>query len=122
MGIRIASALVGIAVGIVMSVALLGRFSTDVAAIVTATIIFWLVHIVVQFVALRIFVRDPSVSLAILLALASTIVSLVVVNLLVSGVSVRGAGTYLAAGVIIWICTAIADVAGTRKIRAHRRA
>ena len=85
-----------------------------------ATLLFWVVHIVVQFIALKMFLKEPSVSFALLLALASTIVALVIVNIVVSGVSVDGVANYLAAGVIIWICTAIADVAGTRKIRARR--
>jgi hypothetical protein len=120
-GIRIVAALAGIVVGIVIAVAVLDDFSADATAIVEATILFWIVHVIVQFLALRIFVRDPSVSLALLLALASTIVSLVIVNIVVSGVSVHGVGTYLVAGIIIWICTAIADVIGGRVIRERRR-
>ncbi len=121
LGIRIASSLIGIAIGIVLAVAFLGGFSAGAAAIVEATIIFWIVHLIVMFFALRVFVRDPSVSLAVLLALAATIVSLIIVNLIVSDVSVSGIGTYVAAGVIIWIATAIADVIGTRMIRSRRR-
>ena len=120
-GIRIVSALAGIAVGIVLAVAILDDFEAGAGAIVAATIVFWVVHIVVSFLALRVFVRDPSVSLALLLALASTIVSLIIVNLIVSDVSISGVGTYLVAGIIIWICTAIADVIGGRMIRERRR-
>ena len=121
LGIRIVASLVGIFVGIVLAVAIFGDFSASAGAIVAATVIFWIVHVIVTFLALRVFVRDPSVSMAILLALAATIVSLVIVNLIVSGVSVSGVGTYLGAAVVIWICTAIADVAGTRAIRERRR-
>jgi hypothetical protein len=120
-GIRIASSLIGIAVGIVLAVAILGGFSASATAIVEATVVFWIVHIIVMFFALRVFVRDPSVSMAILLALAATILSLIIVNIIVSGVSVDGVGDYLVAGIIIWICTAIADVVGTRMIRDRRR-
>jgi len=120
-GIRIVAALAGILVGIVLAVALLSGVDADATAIVEATIVFWIVHIIVSFFALRVFVRDPSVSLALLLALASTIVSLIVVNIIVSGVSVDGVGNYLVAGIIIWICTAIADVIGGRMIRERRR-
>jgi len=120
LGIRIVASLVGIAAGIVISVATLSGFSASATSVVVATLLFWVVHVVVQFLALRIFVRGPSVSLAVLLALASTIVALIIVSVAVSGVSVRGASTYLEAGVIIWICTAVADVIGTRKIRARR--
>jgi hypothetical protein len=119
-GIRIVSSLIGIAVGIVLAVALLGGFSASATAIVKATILFWVVHIVVSFFALRVFVRNPSVSMALLVALAATIVSLIIVNIVVSGVTVDGVGNYLVAGIIIWICTALADVIGTRKIRQQR--
>lgn len=121
LGIRIATSLVGIFVGIVLSVAILGGFSAGAAAIVEATILFWIVHVAVMFLGLRVFVRNPSVSMAILVALAATILSLVIVNLIVSGVTISGAGAYIGAGIIIWICTAIADVAGARMIRARRR-
>ena len=120
-GIRIVASLVGIAAGIIISVALLDDFSASTAGIVEATIVFWVVHIVVSFFALRVFVRDPSVSLALLLALASTIISLIVVNLVISDFSVDGAANYLVAAIIIWICTAIADVIGGRMIRERRR-
>jgi hypothetical protein len=60
-GIRILSSLVGIAVGIVLAVAVLSGFSASATAVVEATILFWIVHIVVSFLALRIFVRNPSV-------------------------------------------------------------
>jgi len=119
-GIRIFSSLIGIAVGIVLAVAILSGFSASATAIVEATILFWVVHIVVAFLALRIFVRNPSVSAALLLALAATIISLIIVNIVVSGVAVDGVANYLAAGLIIWICTAIADVVGTRMIRQRR--
>jgi hypothetical protein len=119
-GIRIVASLVGIAAGIILSVALLSGFSASVTSIVVATLLFWVVHIVVQFIALKMFLKEPSVSFALLLALASTLVALVIVNLVVSDVRISGVGTYLAAAIIIWICTAIADVLGTRKIRARR--
>jgi hypothetical protein len=120
-GIRLASSLVGIAAGIILSVALLGDFSADTTAVVTATILFWVVHLVVNFFALRVLVRQPSVALAGLLALASTIVALIIVNIAVSGISISGASTYVLATLIIWITTAIADVIGGRMIRDRRR-
>ena len=121
LGIRIVSALVGIFVGIVLAAAIFGGFSASATGVVEAVLIFWIVQIVVTFLALRIFVRDPSVSLAMLLALASTVVSLVIVSLIVSDLSVHGIGTFLGAGIVIWICTAIAEVIGQRMIRERRR-
>ena len=119
--IRFAAALIGIAVGIVICGAVLPKFSITASAVVWATLLFWLIHLVVQLFALRVLVREPSIALAGLLALASTIVSLIIVNLVVSGVSISGVTTYVLATLIIWITTAIADMIGGRMIRERRR-
>jgi hypothetical protein len=120
MGIRVVASLVGIFIGVIVAVAALSRFSATPRAIVVSTLLFWGVHLVVSFVALRILIRQPSVAAAGLLTLASTIASLVIVNLVVSGLKIHGASTYVIATVIIWIATAIADMIGRRKIRARR--
>jgi len=120
LGIRIVASLVGIAVGIILSAALLSGFSAGGGAIIAATIVFWIVHLIVDFVALRMLIRGPSIALAGLLALASTVISLVIVNLLVSGVHISGAGTYLGATLIIWITTTVSMMAGRRSIRERR--
>ena len=65
-------------------------------------------------------VREPSIALAGLLALASTIVSLILVNVIVSGLTIKGIQTYVAATLIIWLTTSLADMAGRRMIRARR--
>lgn len=121
LGIRIASSLIGIVIGIVLSAAIFDGFSTSSTGIVEATIVFWIVFLIVNFLALRVLIRQPSVGLAGLLALVSTIVSLVIVNLLVSDISIHGASAYLGATLVIWISTAIADTVGRRMIRARRR-
>jgi hypothetical protein len=82
--------------------------------------VFWVVHIVVNFIALKMLIRNPSIAMAGLLALASTIVSLIIVNLIVSGLTISGAVTYVLATLIIWITTAAADMVGTSKIRDRR--
>jgi putative membrane protein len=120
-GIRVGTSLAGILVGILISSAVLDKFSISAAAVVEATLLFWLIHLGVQFVALRILVREPSIALAGLLALASTIVSLLIVNGIISGLSIRGFSTYLFATVIIWITTSIADVIGRQMIRSRRQ-
>jgi len=121
LGIRFAAALAGIAIGIVVSSALLDDFAATATGVVIATVLFWIIHIVVQFLALRVLIRQPSIALAGLLALCSTIISLVIVNLLVDDISISGATTYVLATLIIWLCTAVADIAGGRLIRARRR-
>ena len=120
-GIRIVASLVGIAAGIILSVALLSDFSASTAGIIEATIVFWIIHIIVNFFAVKVLIRQPSVAMAGLLALASTIVSLIIVNLIVSDISIGGATTYVLATLIIWITTAAADMLGGRRIRDNRR-
>ena len=119
-GIRLLASLAGIFIGIVLSVAFLSGFTATSKAIVVSTLLFWVVHIVVNFIALRILIRQPSVATAGLLALASTVVALIVVNLFVSGLKISGVSTYVIATLIIWIATALSDMVGRRKIRARR--
>jgi Mycobacterial 4 TMS phage holin, superfamily IV len=120
-GIRFASSLIGIAVGLILASAVLSSFSISFTALVEATLIFWLVHVVVQVIALKVLVRQPSVALAGLLALAATIISLIIVNAIVSGMHIHGVGAYIPAALIIWITTALADTLGRRQIKEQRR-
>ena len=113
--------LLGVAAGILLAAGILTDMSISATALVETTVIFWLVHIGVQFLALRILVRQPSVALAGLLAIASTIVSLIIVVLVVSGLHIHGVSTYLFATLIIWVTTALADMIGTRMIRDRRQ-
>ncbi len=119
--IRVGTSLVGIAIGIIVSSAVLSKFSIDATAVVEATLVFWLVHLVVQLVALRVLVHEPSVALAGLLALASTIVALIIVNAIVSGLKIHGFQTYVFATLIIWVATSISDTIGRHMIRARRQ-
>jgi len=120
-GIRVGTSLAGVAVGILVSSAVLSDFSIDAAAVVEAVLIFWLVHLVVQLFALKVLVHEPSIALAGLLALASTIVALIIVNAIVSGLSIHGFQTYVFATLIIWVATSISDMIGRRMIKARRR-
>jgi len=120
-GIRLGASLAGIAVALLLCSAVLSNFSIDATALVEATLLFWLVHLGVQFMALRILLRQPSVPLVGLLALLSTVIALVIVAIIVEGLHVHGAATYVEATVIIWLATAIADTAARRTIREQRR-
>ena len=120
LGIRAATSLAGIAVGLLLSSAVLDKFSLDATALLEATLVFWVVHLIVGFVALKVLVREPSLALAGLLALASTIVSLIIVNAIVNGLHVNGLQTYVLATAIVWLATAISDTIGRRMIRARR--
>ena len=92
---RLAFSLAGIAIGLLLSTAVLSSFSLNATAVVEATLVFWIVHLVVGFIAIKVLVRQPSVALAGLLALASTIVALVIMNVIVSGMHIGGPGTYI---------------------------
>ncbi|HWY89066.1 MAG TPA: hypothetical protein VNY31_00190 [Solirubrobacteraceae bacterium] len=119
-GIRLATSLAGIAVGILLSSAVLSKFSVNATAIVEASLLFWLVHIGVSVLALRVLVRQPSIALAGLLALASTIVSLIIVNAIVSGLTIHGIQTYVAATLIIWLTTSVGDIVARQMIKTRR--
>ena len=121
-GIRFASSLVGIAVGILISAVALGDMSISASGLIEAALLFWIVHIIVSFIALRILVRQPSIAMAGLLALGATIVSLIIVNLIIGGMKIHGPGTYVVATLIIWICTVIGDAVGRSMIRDRRAA
>jgi hypothetical protein len=120
LAIRFGTALAGIAVGLLVAAAALSGFSLDVTALVEATLIFWIIHLGVQIFALRVLVREPSIALAGLLAVASTVVSLIIVNLIVSGLNIRGFQAYVGATLIVWLTTAISDMIGRRMLQARR--
>ena len=119
-GIRLGTSLVGIAAGLLLSWAVLSRFSMTLTALVMATLVFWGVHIIVSFMALRVLIRQPSVALAGLLAIASTIASLVIVSLMISGLTIRGLSTYVYATLPIWVTTAAGDMVSRRMLRNRR--
>lgn len=120
LAIRLGTSLIGIAVGILVSGAVLSRFSFNATAIVETTLVFWFVHLAAQFMALKVLVHQPSIALAGLLALASTIVALIIVNVIVSGLTIRGLNTYVFATLIIWVTTSISDIAARQMIRTRR--
>ena len=120
LAIRLGTSLIGIAVGIIVCSAVLSRFTINATAIVEATLVFWFVHLATQFMALKVLVHQPSIALAGLLAIASTIVSLIIVNAIVSGLSIHGLNTYVFATLIIWVMTSISDIAARQMIRTRR--
>ena len=119
--IRIGMALAGIAVGVVLSSIFLVGFHVDATAIIVTILVFWIIHLIVSVIAIRVLVQQPSVALAGLLAIGSTVVSLIIVNLIVSGLHISGLSTYLFATLIIWGSIAISDVMARRMIRDQRQ-
>jgi hypothetical protein len=120
--IRFVTSIVGIAAGLLISAIVLGgNFSIGFVGFIEAALLFWIVHLIVTFVALRILVRQPSIAMVGLLALAATVISLIIVSLVVGGVTIHHPGTYFVAAVIIWITTAIGDAVGRNMIRNRRQ-
>lgn len=117
---RLLAGLVGVAVGLLVCDVALENISINAAGLLEATLVFWVAHIVVQFLALKVLVRQPSIALAGLLALASTIIALFIAVAIVSGLTVHGAQTYVWATLIIWATTAAADVFTRRAARDER--
>ena len=117
---RMLASLVGIAVGLTLAAALLTGFSVTAGALIGATLVFWVVHLVVDWFALKVLIRNPSIATAGLVALASTIVSLLVVDVVVSGLTIDGATTYVIATLIIWVTTTIAIAVGRHALRQRR--
>src|SRR5271167_3548522 len=120
LGIRLLAGLVGVAAGLLVCDVGLENLSISAAGLIEATLVFWVAHIVVQFLALKVLVRQPSIALAGLLALASTIIALFIAVAVVPGLSVHGAQTYVWATLIIWATTATADVFARRTVRDQR--
>ena len=120
-GIRLASSLIGIAAGLLLSAAIISNVSISASALIAATLIFWGVHFLVQIIALRVLIRQPSIALAGLLALLSTIISLIIVTAIVGGLHIHGPKAYIPAALIIWLTTATADTIGNHKIKEERR-
>jgi hypothetical protein len=118
--IRLLAGLVGVATGLLVCAIALENLSISAAGVLEATLVFWVAHIVVQFLALKVLVRQPSIALAGLLALASTIIALLIAVTVVPGLTVHGAQTYLWATLIIWATTATADVLARRTLRNAR--
>src|SRR5215831_20913244 len=120
LGIRLVASLIGIAAGLLLSSAVLDKFSIDATGVVEAALLFWVVHLGVQVLALRVLVRQPSIALAGLLALASTTVALIIVSAIVSGLTIHGASTYVFATLIVWLTTSVSDTIGRRRVRERR--
>jgi hypothetical protein len=120
LGIRLVASLAGIAVGFLVAAAVLDGFHLSASALVEGTIVFWVVHLIVNFIALKMLIRQPSVAMAGVLALLSTIVSLMIVNVVVSGITIHGSSTYVLTTLIIWVTTVAGDMVGRRRIRARR--
>jgi len=124
--VRMLVALLSNAVGLLVAAALLDRMSLDATGFVVAVVIFTVVFALLQpFLAgqLR---RGRNTSLLGGVALIATLVSLIVTELVSDGLSISGAGTWIAATVIVWVASVLAAFVlpflGLKKYLEERRA
>lgn len=118
---RVAAGLAGAVLGLVLSAALLSGVTLTVSGLIEAAIVFWVIYILVTFVAIRALVREPTITRVVLLPMLVTIASLVICSILVSDLSIRGVMSYVWSGLILWACMAGAHTIDRRKLREQRR-
>jgi uncharacterized membrane protein YvlD (DUF360 family) len=101
-GLRLLLALGANAVALLICAAVLEGFDIGGADFVWAVIIFSLVNWLVPIVALAALRRQGAASLGLILLLANA-VTLLVTDWLSDGIDISGAGTLIAATIIIWV-------------------
>lgn len=118
---RVGTGLVGAVAGLVLSAALLSGVSLTATGLVQAAVVFWVIHILVTFVAIRALVREPTITRVVFLPMLVTIASLVICSVIVTGLSIHGVLSYVWSGLILWACMAAAHSVGRRRLREERR-
>ena len=113
--------LIGAVAGLVLSAALLSGVTLTVGGLIQAAVVFWIIHVLVTFVAIRAVVKEPTISRVVFLPMLITIASLVICSILVSGLSIHGPLNFVWAGLILWACMAAAHAVGRNKLRDSRR-
>lgn len=122
--VRTAVLLVANAIGLVVAALALDGMNLDVAGFIVAVVVFTVAMALMQpfmFSQLR---RRGSAALG-GVALIATLASLIITVILTDGLSIRGAGTWIAASVIVWAAALIAAFVlpflGLRKYLEERR-
>ena len=123
--VRLLVAFASNAVGLIVAAAVLDGMSLDVTGFVVAVAVFTVVFALLQPFLLSVLRRSPAPVLG-GVALIATLVSLIVTTLLTDGLSIRGAGTWIAATVIVWLGSVLAafilPYLGLKKYLDERRA
>ena len=107
--VRLAIAVAANAVGLIVAAALLDGMRLNGTAFILALIIFTVVFGLLQPFLLVQFRRSRVAALG-GVALIATFVALLVTDLLSDGLSIEGAGTWLAATVIVWLASMVATL------------
>ena len=122
--VRMAVAVVANAVGLLVAAALLDGVHLDGGAFVLAVVIFTVVSAVLQpFLVVQ--MRRRRLVALVVAPLLATLVSLIVTDLVSDGLTIDGAGTWIAATVIVWLAALLAafilPFLGLRKFMEERR-
>jgi predicted neutral ceramidase superfamily lipid hydrolase len=107
--IRTLLALIANAVGLILSSILLDGFTINVSGFLASLVIFSLSFIILGPLITKIALRDiPALMGGI--ALVTTLVSLVITDVLSNGLEIKGLSTWILATLIIWLGTLLASV------------
>jgi len=105
--VRLLIAFLSNAVGLVVAAAVLDGMTLNVTGFVVAVAVYTIVFALLQPFLISVLRRSPAPVLG-GVALIATLVSLIVTTLLTDGLSIRGAGTWIAATVVVWLASVLA--------------
>ena len=122
--VRTAVLLVANAIGLIVAASVLDGMNLDVAGFIVAVVVFTLALALLQpFIATQLRRRGSAALGGV--ALIATLAALIITTILTDGLSIRGAGTWVAASVIVWAAALIAAFVlpflGLRKYLEERR-
>ncbi len=106
---QVSISLMANAVGLIAASVLLDGFSLDGVSFVVATVIFTLATLILGPLVLKIALTSATFLVG-GIALVTTLVGLVVTNLLSDGISISGLSTWILATLIIWVFSIIANL------------
>ena len=105
--VRLLIAFLSNAVGLVVAAAVLDGMTLNVTGFVVAVAVYTVVFALLQPFLISVLRRSPAPVLG-GVALIATLVSLIVTTLLTDGLSISGAGTWIAATVVVWLASVLA--------------
>ena len=105
--VRLLIAFLSNAVGLVVAAAVLDGMTLNVTGFVVAVALYTIVFALLQPFLISVLRRSPAPVLG-GVALIATLVSLIVTTLLTDGLSISGAGTWIAATVVVWLASVLA--------------
>lgn len=122
--VRTAVMLVANAVGLIVAAVVLDGMNLDVAGFIVAVAVFTVAMALMQpFLAVQLRRRGSAALGGV--ALIATLAALIITTLLTEGLSIDGAGTWIAASVIVWVAALLAafilPFLGLRKYLEERR-